>query len=622
MGKRIGRVKVRKLKYGLDEQTVGWVENWLNSWAQRVVIGGMKSSWRPVTSGVPRGSIPGPILFNVLINDLDDGEFADDTKLGGVADTPEGCAAIQRDLDRLEKWAGRSLVRFSKGKCKVLHLGRNNPMHQYMLEADRLESSFAEKDVGGSWWTPKLNMSRQCALATKKAKDILGCSKRNVASRSREVILPLYSALVKPRLESIISYEDDRALEQVVQRGGGVSRLGVCYIDAHMPKNCATKEHQSNKQVDQAARIELDLDWEHKGELFIAQWAHETSEHLGRDATYRWAHDRGMHVTTEAITQHDGDYCLVVNHVNHYPVNHSTAQNTILGFERQFCGNMVPQKESTCLLESNTLILEKIILGTVERHLKNNAILRHSQHGFIKGKSCLTDLIFFYDKVTRLVDEGKVVDVVFLDFSKAFDTIPHSILLDKLSNCEMSRFTVHWVKNCLNGRAQRVVANGATSVTSSVPQGSILGPVLFNIFINDLDAGVCNVLDAASLLMIPNWEGQEALQKDLDRLEHWSIMNGMKFNKSKRRILHLGWSNAGHKYKLGEEWLEISPAERDLGVLVDSRLNMRSQQCALAAKRANRILGCIKHSRTSQPKEVIIPLYSALVRPHLEYCAV
>jgi len=94
---------------------------------------------------------------------------------------------------------------------------------------------------------------------------------------------------------------------------------------------------------------------------------------------------------------------------------------------------------------------------------------------------------------------------------------------------------------------------------------------------------------------------------------------GIKFDKLKCQILHVGQSNTGHKYELGEDLLEGSPAERDLGVLVDSWLNM-SQRCALEAKRTSHTLGCIKHSITRRSKEVIISLYSALVRPYLEYC--
>ncbi|CAM4601782.1 unnamed protein product [Lepidochelys kempii] len=204
--------------------------------------------------------------------------------------------------------------------------------------------------------------------------------------------------------------------------------------------------------------------------------------------------------------------------------------------------------------------MEQVLKESILKHLDERKVIRNGHHGFTKGKSGLTNLIAFYDEITGSVDEGKAVDMLFLDFSKAFDTVSHSILASKLKKYGLDEWTVRWIESWLDHWAQWVMINGSMSswplVSSGVPQGSVLGLVLF---INDLEDGMdCTLSKFADDSKLGG--EVDRLQRDLDKLEDWAKRNLMRFNKDKCRILHLGQKNPMHHYRLGTEWLGSSSA--------------------------------------------------------------
>ena len=274
-------------------------------------------------------------------------------------------------------------------------------------------------------------------------------------------------------------------------------------------------------------------------------------------------------------------------------------------------------------------VIESVLRDAIVSHLESNELIQDSQHGFRKGRSCLTNLLVFLDKVTGYIDEGYKVDVIYLDFAKAFDRVPHRRLLDKLKGHGIDGKVFNWIESWLTNRRQRVCIQGKFStwspVTSGVPQGSVLGPVLFLIFINDLDKGLGSCVlkfadDTKIFRGISDAQDCDMLQKDLVSLQRWSEDWQMQFNAEKCKVMHIGKHNPRFKYTMANTQLETVDEEKDLGVLISEDLKP-SAHCIHSYSKANRMLGLINRTISIKQPSVLLRLYKSLVRPHLEYCS-
>ena len=238
-------------------------------------------------------------------------------------------------------------------------------------------------------------------------------------------------------------------------------------------------------------------------------------------------------------------------------------------------------------------LLQTIIRDHMMDFLIKHKLINPSQHGFLKARSCLTNMLCFFEEITKWVDEGSQVDVIYLDFQKAFDKGPHQGLTLKLKSHGMGNSIINWIEQWLTDRKQRVV-----------------------VYITDLEEGVTGSIlklaDDTKLFRKTKEIGdKQNWQDDIDKLVKWSEKWQMLFNFGKWKCLHTGHRNSGMNYEMGGTILSKTVKENDLGVTMNANMKV-SEQCRIAASKGNQVLGMIQRNITYKVKSLIVPLYKAI----------
>ncbi|CAL4083541.1 unnamed protein product [Meganyctiphanes norvegica] len=277
---------------------------------------------------------------------------------------------------------------------------------------------------------------------------------------------------------------------------------------------------------------------------------------------------------------------------------------------------------------------ERIIAKNIIVHLTRNQLFNKNQHGFIPGKSTQSQLLMYYKDIYESLQEGKRIDTVFLDFARAFDKVDHEILMQKIIKHKIKGKLAIWLKEFLNERKFKVLANGTISdeedVTSGVPQGTVLAAILFLIMISDIDEKVkesivrCFADDTRVSKVIECEEDPHKMQEDLNAIYEWANNNKMKFNTDKFEYISHGEMDGvpNEAYKNPEGISIVSDdTVRDLGVICNNNLLFKEHIDNIVMK-SKVMSGIILRTFTTRERNVMLQLYSTYIRSRLEYCSI
>ena len=276
-------------------------------------------------------------------------------------------------------------------------------------------------------------------------------------------------------------------------------------------------------------------------------------------------------------------------------------------------------------------------------YLECNALISETQHGFRRGRSCLTLLLKHHNEILENLIEGHDTDAIYLDYAKAFDRVDHDILIEKLRLYKFPDKLIRWLESFLRDRKQTVVVNGkqsySASVISGVPQGTVLGPMLFIIFINDLSSTPLNSTietfadDTKIIKRIENPTHMHELQRSLNSIMEWSSINNMRLNEDKFQLIR-------HNYSSSDQFLQIPPFNsnnlsysttegkdllpqstvNDLGVLISENLSW-SKHIGKIVSDSRRMAAWVLNTFHTRSPYVMLTLFKSLVWSKLEYCS-